>query len=286
MSSQIVGVLAAAGQKDADAAKLEKGSWVAKNATQYNYLLHHEVEKMLEEVDSKKTEEEKREVRNRYIQLDQERNEQLSAICTQTPDVCKSTSASLVSDDQKLVELVSQLRAQGKGPTTLAVGSFIDSNLSATNIIAAEIKAADGGALETLAAEGVKAGVGVVAIKPGAGKGKGSALPVPDSKVASNGLNYKSNPKHTLGGDGNRANAGIEPKNSIDIFESSIPSSKVYNNKEVRYGVDDVGGVHRFEGTNGEFHWNGSTGDLRNPLNKSDIPNDIKKQLGVGGKGR
>ncbi|WDH38071.1 filamentous hemagglutinin N-terminal domain-containing protein [Pseudomonas chlororaphis] len=41
MSSQIVGVLAAAGQKDADAAKMEKGSWVAKNSTQYNFLGDH-----------------------------------------------------------------------------------------------------------------------------------------------------------------------------------------------------------------------------------------------------
>ena len=40
MSSQIVGVLAAAGQKDADAAKLEKGAWVAKNLTQYKFLVH------------------------------------------------------------------------------------------------------------------------------------------------------------------------------------------------------------------------------------------------------
>ncbi|MBC3256425.1 filamentous hemagglutinin N-terminal domain-containing protein [Pseudomonas paralactis] len=40
MSSQIVGVLAAASQKDADAASMEKGAWVAKNATQYNHQLH------------------------------------------------------------------------------------------------------------------------------------------------------------------------------------------------------------------------------------------------------
>ncbi|WP_236472984.1 DUF637 domain-containing protein, partial [Pseudomonas sp. PA-6-1H] len=40
MSSQIVGVLAAAGQKDADAAKLEKGAWIAQNLTQYNFLEH------------------------------------------------------------------------------------------------------------------------------------------------------------------------------------------------------------------------------------------------------
>ncbi|MDP9525832.1 two-partner secretion domain-containing protein [Pseudomonas protegens] len=41
MSSQIVGVLSAAAQKDADAAKMEKGSWIAKNGTQYNFLGDH-----------------------------------------------------------------------------------------------------------------------------------------------------------------------------------------------------------------------------------------------------
>lgn len=40
MSSQIVGVLAAASQKDSDAAKIEKGAWVAQNATQYNFFEH------------------------------------------------------------------------------------------------------------------------------------------------------------------------------------------------------------------------------------------------------
>ena len=40
MSSQIVGVLAAAAQHDVDASKLEKGKWVAQNLTQYNFLNH------------------------------------------------------------------------------------------------------------------------------------------------------------------------------------------------------------------------------------------------------
>ncbi|WP_275656619.1 DUF637 domain-containing protein [Pseudomonas sp. NFPP17] len=40
MSSQIVGVLAAAAQKDSDTAKIEKGAWVAQNATQYNFVEH------------------------------------------------------------------------------------------------------------------------------------------------------------------------------------------------------------------------------------------------------
>lgn len=40
MSSQIVGVLAAAAQHDVDASKLEKGKWIAQNLTQYNFLNH------------------------------------------------------------------------------------------------------------------------------------------------------------------------------------------------------------------------------------------------------
>ncbi|QVM92944.1 DUF637 domain-containing protein [Pseudomonas entomophila] len=41
MSSQIVGVLAAASQQDADAASMNKAAWVAKNGTQYNFLGDH-----------------------------------------------------------------------------------------------------------------------------------------------------------------------------------------------------------------------------------------------------
>jgi len=111
--------------------------------------------------------------------------------------------------------------------------------------------------------------------------GKGSPIPVAKPTKASNGLIYKSNPKHTPGQPGNRKNAGIEPKNSFELFEKSIPSSKTYPNKEVRYSLDKNNNIHRFEGTNGEFHWNGSTGDRNNPLKKQHIPKDILKILKV-----
>ncbi len=42
MSSQIVGALAAATQRDADANSIDKGSWIAKNSTQYNFLNDHD----------------------------------------------------------------------------------------------------------------------------------------------------------------------------------------------------------------------------------------------------
>jgi filamentous hemagglutinin len=40
MSSQLVGMLAAATQSGADAESLQKGAWVAENATQYNHDNH------------------------------------------------------------------------------------------------------------------------------------------------------------------------------------------------------------------------------------------------------
>ncbi|MBX8509870.1 DUF637 domain-containing protein, partial [Pseudomonas cichorii] len=50
MSSQIVGVLAAASQKDADASSIQKGAWIANNATQYNYLEHSENESFIKDM--------------------------------------------------------------------------------------------------------------------------------------------------------------------------------------------------------------------------------------------
>ncbi len=41
------------------------------------------------------------------------------------------------------------------------------------------------------------------------------------------------------------------------------------------------GNVHRFEGTTGGFHWNGSTGDAGNQLSASYIPAAVQKTLGV-----
>ncbi|HHM9107972.1 TPA: hypothetical protein ACRNR3_005661 [Pseudomonas aeruginosa] len=51
MSSQLIGVLAASTQGDADAKSLQTGAWVAGNATQHNYLSHWHEEKKRQEVD-------------------------------------------------------------------------------------------------------------------------------------------------------------------------------------------------------------------------------------------
>ena len=65
-------------------------------------------------------------------------------------------------------------------------------------------------------------------------------LPIPEPIKANNGLIIESNPKHTLGGTGNRPNAGIEPKDSLKLFESSVEGGKK------RYAIDSEGRIHQF----------------------------------------
>ncbi|CNJ54353.1 adhesin/hemagglutinin [Yersinia mollaretii] len=109
---------------------------------------------------------------------------------------------------------------------------------------------------------------------------KGSSLPTPNSALAANGLNYQSNPKHTPGQQGYSFKAGTEPKNSMDLFGSSVISGKK------RYAKDAEGNVHQFTNTNdGTWHWSGSTGDKSAPLNKNTIPSNVKKQLDLPKKG-
>ena len=101
--------------------------------------------------------------------------------------------------------------------------------------------------------------------------------PVPEPrKSEKNGLTYKSNPKHTRGQPGNRPNAGIEPRNSFELFENS----RVSTMGKGRYTYEEsTKTVHRFfsnaEGT--EWHWCGSTNQGANSLRSIDIPKDILK---------
>lgn len=142
MSSQIVGVLAAASQKDTDAAQMEKGAWVAKNATQYNYLLHKEVKEMLSEVDSKTTEAEKNEVRARYAQLDEMRNQELASVCQAAPQACDALSNRLIADEPKLRELAKSLSAQGHFKEAATIAAIIITNKTTAGMtIATELAA-------------------------------------------------------------------------------------------------------------------------------------------------
>lgn len=80
-------------------------------------------------------------------------------------------------------------------------------------------------------------------------------LPVPEKKQVKTPdgkiLDYQSHTKHTRGGDGNTPEAGLEPRNSLELFEKSIQQGKK------RYAIDSEGRIHQFhsnyEGT--LWHW-------------------------------
>ena len=107
----------------------------------------------------------------------------------------------------------------------------------------------------------------------GSSKGQGaeSSVPVPQAisikiknpdKTVSE-TTYKSNPKHTPGQLGFKFDAGIEPKNSVQLIESSVQIGKQ------RFAIDDKGHIHRYMGgdrKNEPWHWAGSTSDKKNPL--------------------
>jgi filamentous hemagglutinin len=98
-------------------------------------------------------------------------------------------------------------------------------------------------------------------------------LPIPEATTASNGLKVESNSKHTPGAQGFRPNAGIEPKNSLDLFGNSV---SIDGNK-ARYSMGDDGSIHRyFPDNTGTYHWSGSTGDSKNPMQ---LDNKTKAQL-------
>ncbi|NMK48875.1 hypothetical protein HG262_21845, partial [Achromobacter sp. Bel] len=223
------------------------------------------------------------EVQENFRKLSIETQETMIAVCAADANACRERYGDFVEQVTEYREELDKLSGMDL-PAGLRndVAIYFLHNADAVSMvlhteIAADLQKRYGISSET--AIGLVAAASAVM---GTTKGpKGSSLPTQDATVASNGLVFKSNPKHTLGQPGNRPNAGIEPQNSLGIFEQSIASSKQYPNKEVRFAVDRKGDVHRFEGTNGEFHWNGSSGDTRNPLVGSQIPSDVQKQLGV-----
>ncbi|WWQ33587.1 hemagglutinin repeat-containing protein (plasmid) [Ralstonia solanacearum] len=105
-------------------------------------------------------------------------------------------------------------------------------------------------------------------------------MPIPEKVTADNGLQVESNPKHTPGMSGNRPSAGTEPRNSLDLFNSSVAGKE-----GTRYAIDGDGNINRFSANgNGVYHWSGSTGDEKNPLDTSSIPVKVKRDLGFRGK--
>ena len=115
-------------------------------------------------------------------------------------------------------------------------------------------------------------------------EGRDNRLPIPEATVASNGLKVESNPKHTPGAPGSRPDAGIEPKNSLALFENSIATK----DPKIRLSIDSDGNIHRFFNSSkdgsGTYHWSGSTGDSKNDLGNRELGSFNKEIKQLKGK--
>uniref|UniRef100_UPI000468C57D DUF637 domain-containing protein n=1 Tax=Pseudomonas sp. PH1b TaxID=1397282 RepID=UPI000468C57D len=114
MSSQIVGVLAAASQKDADAQSMEKGRWVAQQAMLYNNLNHAAAEKLLKEIKDCRAaggcgESKLKSILGKYERLSAERSNAISA-CGTRACVDKILNSSIRMEDPVSQELLGLLR--------------------------------------------------------------------------------------------------------------------------------------------------------------------------------
>ena len=101
-------------------------------------------------------------------------------------------------------------------------------------------------------------------------------VPVPDKVIAANGLTYKSHIKHAGRGVAARPGhlASVEPKNSLELFNSSIPTTN--QNSNLRYAYDGHY-VHQFSLSNGVYHWSG----IKGKIDINQVPIDVRRKLGV-----
>lgn len=220
----------------------------------------------------------------KYEELSTAQQQQLISDCSANPVSCQQKYGDVLTDSLAVKQSID--RALGEDipikmvydlTATFAQQMQVE-GVVATQKVSEAIQKEYG--LDAIQAD-IVAGAAAAAFGGISKAGKGSALPTPTATTATNGLSYQSNPKHTPGQQGYSFNAGTEPKNSIDLFGSSVVSGKK------RYSIDAEGNVHQFTNTNdGTWHWSGSTGDKTVPIKKSDIPNSVKKEFGLPGKWR
>ncbi|WP_413793943.1 MULTISPECIES: two-partner secretion domain-containing protein [unclassified Pseudomonas] len=135
MSSQIVGVVAAAAQEDTDAAKLEKGSWVAMNATQYNYLSHNQLERAAKKIASCADDACIQDTTRAFKELSLQQDIEAIAGCRADPSTCTARSkevANTMADLNPIKDIVEY----GSPKARDAVQNLINSNYEFQEMLA------------------------------------------------------------------------------------------------------------------------------------------------------
>lgn len=261
MSSQIVGVLAAAAQNDVDASKLEKGKWIAQNATQYNFLGHREVEALIKEARECSASQTCDRVRDKFADLNDANDKQLKAYCATDPKGCSAAYQSFVAESNQTQELLSQARASSDVPESLkyTMGAI---QLFNTN---AKILLATGGIADGAAQVGsdVAAGIGFdikpetvdsfgqwAAILLGGGKGAkgvgtaGQKLPsaLPDNLTGyanPKDIRFTQDSVSNTFKDGQTLQSTIDGLKSGKISPDDLPPIRVFEKDGAVYSLDN-----------------------------------------------
>ncbi|WP_375740548.1 toxin C-terminal domain-containing protein [Pseudomonas boanensis] len=100
MSSQLVGLVAAAAV-DGD---IEKGSWVAQNATQYNFLRHQELDHLEKEARECQSLGNCEQVKQKFRDLSVANDDALADMCVSNPSLCTQFYGDLLHDRNSLQE--------------------------------------------------------------------------------------------------------------------------------------------------------------------------------------
>jgi filamentous hemagglutinin len=119
MSSQLVGMLAAATQKDADIDDLNTGKWVAENATQYNYLGHKELDNFEREAGACKAKGNCDDVQQKYRDLSLVNQDAVYDSYAQAPSQCIQLFEQLIEDQKSLQERIAHLQLDSNIPFAL-----------------------------------------------------------------------------------------------------------------------------------------------------------------------
>ncbi|WP_223547478.1 DUF6883 domain-containing protein [Pseudomonas sp. A-B-19] len=217
MSSQLVGMLAAATQKDADIDDLNTGKWVAENATQYNYLNHKELDNFERETSACKAKGNCDEVQEKYRQLSVANDDALAAACSSSPANCLQTYGYLAAERVETQKKIEALYANDSIPfefkadlnrynmqNIAAMGQLIhaDTALGLEGQGLSSEQAKWGATLAEAMAGAILAGKAVGA-KGGMVKAVDGALPnAGEAVIDPNKLtSYALNPQHPVGGD-------------------------------------------------------------------------------------
>jgi len=290
--SSIVGLAGTAlGATTGDVATTVQSGQVAQNAVENNYLTKIQILKFNKEMVDCKKNNNCEQVEKKYKDLSIEQQAVLAAVCSMNAVLCKEKYGFIVTsrnDIKKVLDQANNLPAiysQGLLKQQIDAEGMVW-NTELAHQFKEKFNLTDEQATYLVSvASGM--GIGGKIIKGKVSANVDKRLPVSTPTVANNGLIYKSNPKHTLGGEGNRPNAGIEPKNSLELFNKSIPVSGDSNK---RYSVDSKGNIHQFtyEGTGSNiYHWAGRTGIDQNPqqiMKVNKIPNEVFQHFGINPK--